>query len=95
MLETLLISYTHISTSFTLILDSIQEKQLKTYCLIDSIVYDDIIKFKICRFMKNAKSKYLGIEIQFFLQIIFSHQTLRLYHIIKINQSDHSNLAFS
>ena len=78
MLGTFFISYTYVAPGFMLILNSIQEKQLKTYFLIGSIVYDDIINFEVCGFMKNAKSKYLEIEVPFFLQINFFHQTLKV-----------------
>ena len=55
MLEMLFISYSNISPSFILILNSIQEKKSKTYFLICSNVYDDVINFKICGFRKNTK----------------------------------------
>ena len=82
MLETLFISYTHVSPSFMLIFNSIQEKQLKTYFLIGSIVYDDIINFEVSGFMKNAKSKNLEIEIQIFLQINFFSSDIKGYIVL-------------
>ena len=55
MLEMLFISYTNISVSFIVILSSIQDKQNKTYFLMCSNVYDDVIYFEVCGFMKNTK----------------------------------------
>ena len=50
----LFLSYTNISPSFILILNSIQEKEQKTYVLICNNVYDDIINFEVCGFMENT-----------------------------------------
>ena len=46
----LLISYTNISPSLIVIFSTIQEKQQKTYFLMYSNVYDDVINFDVCEF---------------------------------------------
>ena len=51
----LFISYINISPGFILILYSSQDKQLKTYFLKYSNVYDDVTYFDIHGFMKNTK----------------------------------------
>ena len=62
LLVKLFISYTDTSPSLIVIL---REKQLKTYFLIYSSVYDDIIKFEVRGFMKNTKPKHFDKEMQF------------------------------
>ena len=50
-----LVIYSNISPGFILILNDIQEKQLKTFFLKGRDAYDDVIIFEVCEFMKNTK----------------------------------------
>ena len=59
----LFISYTIISPSLFLVLNNIQSKQWKSYFLIWSNIYGDVINFEVWGLMKNKKSKYLQNEI--------------------------------
>ena len=53
-LEILFMSYSNMQLNFILILKSIQEKQLKHFLLCRN-VYDGVMFFELCRFMKKKK----------------------------------------
>ena len=50
-----LVIYSNILPGFILILNDIQEKQLKTFFLKGRDTYDDVIIFEVWEFMKNTK----------------------------------------